>query len=129
MRAAIRAVAQKRRRWGSPRVVVQLRREGWRDNHKRIERLYRTEGLQVRRRTRKRISRGEREPLEKPSGMNQLWAMDFINDAMMSGRKLKVLWIIDCFNRECLALLPDTSIGGPAPWKSSEPAGAIPGRS
>lgn len=112
LRAAIRAVAAKRRRWASPRVVVQLRREGWKDNHKRIERLYRTEGLPVCRRNRKRISRGEREPLAQPTGLNELWAMDFVSDAMTNGRKLKVLAIMDCFNRESLALVPDTSIGG-----------------
>ncbi len=112
LRAAIRAVAQKRVRWGSPRVVVQLRREGWKDNHKRIERLYREEGLQVRRRNRKRVSHGEREPLAKPTVRNELWAMDFVSDTMTNGHKLKVLAIMDCFNRECLALVPDTSIGG-----------------
>ncbi len=127
LRVAIRTVAQKRRRWGSPRVVVQLHRDGWKDNHKRIERLYRAEGLQVRRRNRKRISRGEREPLEQPRGMNQLWAMDFVNDAMINGRKLKVLGIIDCFNRECLALLPDTSIAGVRVARTLEELGASRG--
>lgn len=55
LREAIRQLARKRRRWGCPRIIVGLRRSGWSDNHKRIERLYREEALQVRRRRRKRV--------------------------------------------------------------------------
>ena len=112
LRAAIRAVAEERRRWGSRRIAVRLRRQGWADNHKRIDRIYREESLQVRRRRRKRISRGPREPLQQPTGPNELWAMDFVSDALVRGGKLKVLVILDCFNRECLATVVDTSIGG-----------------
>ncbi len=58
LRAAILAVAEERRRRGGPRVVARLRREGWTDNRKRIERIRREEGLQARRRNRKRIGLG-----------------------------------------------------------------------
>lgn len=92
--------------------MARLRRLGWRDNHKRIERIYREEGLQVRRRRRKRLNRSAREPLVRPTGPNKLWAMDFVSDTLVKGRKLKILTIMDCFNRECLALVVDTSIGG-----------------
>jgi putative transposase len=124
LRAAIRAVAQERRRWGSPRIAVQLRRQGWPDNHKRIERLYRAEGLQVRRRNRKRISRGEREPLMQPKGLNELWAMDFVSDGLARGGKLKLLVILDCFSRECLAIVAETSIGGVRVARTLEELGA-----
>ena len=94
LREAIRALAQQRRRWGYRRILLKLRQRGWKDNHKRIARIYREEKLQVRRRNRKRVSRGEREPLMQPAGPNQLWAMDFLND-MAGGRKMKLLAVID----------------------------------
>lgn len=94
------------------RITERLRREGWKDNHKRIERLYQEEKLQVRRRNRKRISHGDREPLMEPKGINELWTMDFVSDSMTHGRKLKILVIMDCFSRECIGMLVDTSIGG-----------------
>jgi hypothetical protein len=72
LREAIQQVAKERRRWGCPRIANRLRRQGWADNHKRIERIYREEKLQVRRRRRKRLSRGERDPLPAPTGPNQL---------------------------------------------------------
>lgn len=127
LRAAIQAVAEERRRWGCPRITVRLHRLGWRDNHKRIERLYREQALQVRRRNRKRISRGEREPLAQPQGPNELWAMDFVSDALASGGKLKLLAILDCFSRECLAVVVDTSIGGVRVARTLEALGACRG--
>ncbi len=77
LREAIRALAQARRRWGYRRIALKLRERGWADNHKRIARIYQEEKLQVRRRNRKRISRGQREVLMRPTGPNRLWAMDF----------------------------------------------------
>lgn len=111
LRVAIRKLAEQRRRWGYRRIVVRLRREGWRDNHKRIARIYREEALQVRRRKRKRISRGEREPLLGATRPNQVWAMDFLSDTA-GHQKTKLLAIIDCYTRECLRIEVDTSISG-----------------
>ena len=111
LREAICALARKRRRWGYRRIAVKLRREGWRDNHKRIARIYREAQLQVYRRKRKRISRGEREPLVEPTKPNQVWAMDFLSDRA-GQQKLKLLAVIDCYTRECLKIEADTSIGG-----------------
>ena len=112
LRDAIRKVAEKRKRWGAPRIVFHLRREGWTDNHKRIERIYREEGLQVRRRKKRRAHAGEREPLVQASRANQVWAMDFVSDALADKRKLKMLTVIDCYTRESLRIEVDTSING-----------------
>lgn len=112
LREAITDLAKKKRRWGVPRIVYRLRRDGWTDNHKRIERVYQEEGLQVRRRKGRKAHAGEREPLEKPTGPNQLWAMDFVSDALANKRKIKMLTIIDCYNRECVRIEVDTSING-----------------
>jgi putative transposase len=124
LRDAIQQVAKERRRWGCPRITNRLRRQGWADNHKRIERIYREEKLQVRRRRRKRLSRGEREPLPAPTGPNQLWAMDFVHDVMSNGRKIKMLNIIDCYHRECVGILVDTSISGIRVARTLEELGA-----
>ena len=124
LRAAIQDLAKRRRRWGCPRIIDRLRREGWKDNHKRIERVYQEEKLQVRRRNRKRISHGDREPLMAPKGINELWAMDFVSDSMTHGRKLKILAIMDCFSRECVGMVVDTSIGGVRVARTLEELGA-----
>ena len=112
LREAIKDLAAKKRRWGVPRIVYKLRNTGWKDNHKRMERIYREEGLQVRRRKGRKAHASEREPLEKPTGPNQVWAMDFVSDALATKRKIKMLTVIDCFNRESLRIEVDTSING-----------------
>ena len=89
-----------------------LRREGFRDNHKRIYRVYREERLQVRRRQKKRVARWRGERLERPQGRNEIWAMDFMSDQLGDGRRLRVLPIIDVYTRECVAIEVDTSLSG-----------------
>lgn len=112
LRKAIKDLATTKRRWGVPRIVYKLHSTGWKDNHKRIERIYQEEGLQVKRRKGRKAHTGEREPLEKPTGPNQVWAMDFVSDALATKRKIKMLTVIDCFNRECVRIEVDTSING-----------------
>jgi putative transposase len=93
-------------------LTVLLKREGWTVNHKRVYRIYRAEGLLVRRRKRKRIGKVERPALATPTGLNQRWSMDFISDALSTGRKFRSLNIVDDYNRECLATEVDTSLTG-----------------
>jgi putative transposase len=112
LRGRLRELAQERRRFGYRRLTVLLRREGWTVNHKRVYRLYREEGLAVRRRKRKRIGAVERQALAIPVRPNERWSMDFITDALSEGRKFRSLNIVDDFNRECLAAEVDTSITG-----------------
>lgn len=81
-----------------------LRREGWPVNRKRVHRLYREEGLAVRRRGKKRRSQVPR-PVRPPlAGRNERWSMDFMSDTLSSGRRFRCLTIIDEFSRECLAI-------------------------
>jgi putative transposase len=89
-----------------------LRREGWRVNHKRVERIYREEGLQVRRRRRKKIAAAIRVPLPAPSRPHERWSMDFLMDVLSGGRRIRVLAIVDDYTRECLGIEVDTSLGG-----------------
>jgi len=81
-------------------------------NHKRVYRLYRDEGLSVRRRGRKRVAREARLPLPAPIGPNELWSLDFVSDALAWGRRIRLLCIIDAFTRESLAIEVDTSLPG-----------------
>jgi len=112
LKARLRTLAGERRRFGYRRLTVLLRREGWTVNHKRVHRLYREEGLQVRRRKRKRIGAVERQALAIPVRQNERWSMDFISDALSDGRKFRSLNLVDDYNRECLAAEVDTSIPG-----------------
>jgi putative transposase len=112
LRARLRQLAAQRPRFGSRRLHVLLRREGIIVNHKRVERLYREEGLAVRRRTRKALTPIRRGRPTAPQRVNEQWALDFLQDALASGRKLRVLSIIDVFSREALALEVDTSLPG-----------------
>lgn len=105
-------IAATKRRYGYRRVHVLLRREGWKINHKRTHRLYREAGLQVRKRARKRIVHGERTPLQKARRPNESWSMDFVSDALASGRRIRCLTLVDNFTKESLAIVADTSIIG-----------------
>ncbi len=112
LRERLRGLAQERCRFGYRRLTVLLRREGWPVNHKRVYRLYREEGLGVRRRKRKRIGAVRCQPVAIPTRLNERWSMDFISDALSEGRKFRSLNIVDDFNRECLVAEVDTSITG-----------------
>ncbi len=104
-------LAAERRRFGYRRLHVLLTREGWQVNHKRVYRIYREEGLMVRKRTHKRVAR-ERLPATVPVGPDQRWSLDFVSDALHWGRKIRMLTVVDAFTRESLAIEVDTSLSG-----------------
>lgn len=112
LRERLRQLAGERRRFGYRRLHVMLVREGQMVNHKRVYRLYQAEGLSVRKRGRKRVSREARLPLEAPSGPNQCWSLDFVSDTLSWGRKIRMLTVVDAFSRESLAIEVDTSLPG-----------------
>ncbi len=95
LREQIVALAQRHRRYGSGMVYLKLRQSGLVVNHKRVERLYARENLQVRRRKRKKVPVSERQPLGRPSAANQMWSMDFVFDRTAEGRAIKNLTIVD----------------------------------
>ena len=108
LRSQLIALAQERPRFGHRRLQVLLRSQGVEANHKRIWRLYREAGLAVKRKLRKRLVRVGRPP-EAATGPNEEWALDFISDALATGRGVRVLSVVDTFTRECVALEADTS--------------------
>jgi putative transposase len=77
-----------------------------------LRRLYAEAKLQVRRRGGRKRALGTRRPLVVPDGPDRRWRLDFVSDAFMDGRRFRVLAVVDDFTRECLALVPDTSICG-----------------
>ena len=91
-------------------MQVVLDQAGEHVNHKRIYRVYREAGLMIRRKARKRLLRVG-SPRPALHGPNQEWALDFVHDAAASGRKFRVLSVLDPYTRECLALEVDTSLG------------------
>jgi putative transposase len=112
VRARLRELAAIRRRFGYRRLHILLTREGVVMNHKKLRRLYREERLQVRRRGGRKRALGTRAPMALPQGPNQRWSLDFVSDAFADGRRFRILAIVDDFTRECLALVPDTSLPG-----------------
>jgi putative transposase len=95
-------IAEKKPRFGAPRLHVMLRREGHRINHKRTERIYRELGLSLRRKRRKKRFRSEtRSILPPPERRNQYWAMDFVSDQLVSGIRFRSLTIVDVLTKEC----------------------------
>lgn len=112
LRRRLRELALERRRFGYRRLHVLLGREGLAVNHKRVERLYRDEGLTVRRRARKRVAAAARTPLLLPTGPNEQWSLDFVSDALSWGRRVRLLAVVDTVTREALAIEVDTSLPG-----------------
>jgi putative transposase len=121
LRKRIREIAETKRRYGCPRIYVRLRREGWRVNHKKVERLYREEGLSLRRRARKQVAL-PRVPLPRPTGPGRCYAMDFVHDRLATGRRFKCLTMTDLCSKEVPVIVVDVSIwasGSAVSWIGS----------
>jgi putative transposase len=111
----LREPAHARPRFGYLRLHVLLRREGWVINKKRVRRLYRLEGLQLRQRCRRRkhmaLHRGQ-PPV--PTAQAQRWSMDFVHDQLIDGRPFRVLTLVDQWSRESVLLEPAFGFSGQA---------------
>jgi putative transposase len=112
LRERLKALASQRRRFGYRRLQLLLRREGLAVNHKKLYRVYREERLVVRRRGGRKRALGTRAPMAIPQGANQRWSIDFVQDTLVDGRRIRALAIVDDFTRECLGLAVDTSLSG-----------------
>ncbi|MQB26433.1 IS3 family transposase [Agrobacterium radiobacter] len=112
LRTRLRDLANERRRFGYRRLFVLLRREGEPSGVNRVYRLYREEGLSVRKRKARRRAVGTRAPILVEAKANARWSLDFVHDQFACGRRFRVLNIVDDVTRECLAAIPDTSISG-----------------
>ena len=112
LRERMRELAAEYRRYGYLRLHVLLRQEGLVANHKRTYRVYRAEGLSVRKRLRKRLPQRERLPITVPDRPNHRWSLDFVSDQLWTGRRFRALCVVDDCTKECLAIYADYSISG-----------------
>jgi putative transposase len=112
LRERLKALAHARRRFGYRRLFILLRREGEPSGRNRIYRLYREEGLSVRKRRARRRAVGTRAPILMAARANARWSVDFVHDQMTSGRRFRIFNVVDDVTRECLASIADTSISG-----------------
>src|SRR5579863_91572 len=111
LRQALLDLARQKPRWGYRRLWAVLKKQGWAVNVKRIYRLYKQEGLLVRRLRRKRLVR--MAPVNAHlTAANQEWALDFVCDALATGRGLRILTVVDSFTRECPAIEVNTGLSG-----------------
>lgn len=109
----IREIAETRIRYGFPRIHIQLRREGWRVNHKKTHRIYCLEGLNLRRkRSHRHVSAAHRQQRPILTGVDQCWSMDSVSDNLFNGRRFRALTVVDIFSRECLAIHAGKSLKG-----------------
>ena len=105
-------LAESRRRFGAPRLHIMLRREGLVVNHKRTERIYKEEKLSLALRKRCKRPSHLRVIQPAPTRSDKHWAMDFMSDAPMNGRRIRVLSIVDLWDRTSPALRADVSLTG-----------------
>ena len=111
LRERLRELAAKLPRYGYKRLCRRLRKNGEIVNHKKIYRLYREEGLMVRKRARKRLVRRAGRP-SLPNKPNERWSMDFTSDQLADGRRFRTFNLVDDCTRECLAIRVERSISG-----------------
>lgn len=113
LRTRIREIAEQKRRYGCPRIYVRLRREGWVVNHKKVERIYyREEQLSLRRHRRKKWAAVPRMALPRPTQPGRCYAMDFVHDRLVRGRRFKCLTMTDLYSKEVPVIVVEVSIGG-----------------
>ncbi len=108
----VNKIAEKRRRFGYRRIGVLLERPGMVMNEKKLYRIYREEGLSVRRRRGRKRALGSRTPMPMPLQPNRRWSLDFLSDTFGACRKSRILALNDDCCRENLCLVADTSISG-----------------
>lgn len=113
LRARIREIAQSRVRYGYRKILVLLRREGWQVGKHLVYRLYKEEGLVLKKRPQKRRKAvRHREERFHPTAPDQAWSIDFVADQLQDGRRFRSLTVVDVFTRESVAIEVGQSLRG-----------------
>lgn len=113
LRMRMKEIASTRVRYGFWRIFILLHREGFTDNHKRVYRIYREEGLNLRtKRPRRNRAGAHRLDRVDNSSINKVWSMDFVQDSLFNGSKFRILTVVDNFSKKCLDLLVGKSLKG-----------------
>jgi putative transposase len=108
--AALEELVTKHPTIGFWKCYYRLRRKGYGCNHKRLNRVYKLQKLNIRRKIKRRLPEPVKQPLLVPDALNQGWSMDFMSDSLVDGRRFRLLNIIDDYNRESLWIGVDTSL-------------------
>jgi putative transposase len=108
--AALHGAVERYPRYGFKKLFLILRRQGYAWNHKRVYRVYCLLKLNLRRKGKQRLPNRNPQPLSVPAQPNQTWSMDFMHDALSTGRKFRTFNIVDDFNREVLAIEIDLNL-------------------
>lgn len=114
LRLALIRLAKQYERYGYRKVAKLLRIEGWNVNHKKVERLWREEGLQLpaRHKRRKRLYHKDASVIRlRPQYENHIWSVDFVHDHLSNGRRYRMLTVIDEYTREALAVIAKPKMG------------------
>ena len=111
LRKRIRELATKKKRYGCPMITELLHREGWKVNEKRVQRIWKDEGLQLSRRRPKRRRHGRTvEIVNRATHKNHVWTYDFVEDTTENGNKLRMLNVLDEYTRECHQIRVERSV-------------------
>lgn len=110
VRELLNRLAESKPRWGFKKMFHWIRNQGHGWNHKRVRRIYRELNLNLRIKPKKRFPKRDPTPLVQPQAANQSWSVDFMSDALSSGRSFRTFNVIDDFNREALWIEVDTSL-------------------
>jgi len=127
LRIRLKDLAAARVRWGYRRLHVLLGREGWKVNHKRVYRLYKQEGLELRLRTKKKRVALPRVPCPEATAPNQRWNLDFVSDRLADGRAFRVLTLVDNVSRVSPDIEADFSLTGKRVTQVLDRAAALHG--
>jgi putative transposase len=106
----IKELAHQHRRYGYRRITILLRQEGKRVNHKRVYRLWKIEGLSLKKRFKKKKIARIKGEMKRAAYPNHVWSYDFIDDVTEKGNQIRILNVVDEFSRECLAIRVGRSI-------------------
>jgi putative transposase len=106
----IKELAYQHRRYGYRRITNLLQRDGSKVNHKRVYRLWKVEGLSLKKRFKRKKAAVIRGEMKRAAYPNQVWTYDFIDDVTEKGHQIRILNIVDEFSRECLAIRAGRSI-------------------
>jgi len=112
LRQRLKELAEQYPRYGYLILHALLKGEGLVQNPKRTYRIYCEEQLQVRTKRRKRLPNIPRQPMALPSRRTERWSLDFVSDQLATGRRFRILNVIDDYTRECVGQIVDTSISG-----------------
>ena len=122
LRLALVRLAKQYGRYGYRKIAELLRIEGWQVNHKKVERLWREEDLQIpqRHRKRKRLYHKDSSVIRlRPKYQNHIWSIDFVHDKLANGRPYKMLTVLDEYSREALCVAVKPRMGNAEVWKRS----------